>query len=207
MPPPTSNGVFSCPAATWAMTNSSQPVIALYGYYAMRADLDRASACSVRFERQPDGQTRMVPAHSTTPDSECWRGTAANSTVPVTKLETAARTAQRRRRTRARRGVVHARTREPRRSITHLALAGVIEGDLAGAKPSSRRTEQRCDELDLPQGRIQPGLCTADRGLDAHRSPVNWSSAARTCPQAGTLTAISTASTRGRWSEPRSRPR
>ncbi len=62
MPPPTSSGVFSCPAATCATTNSSPTVMSLYPYYAMRADLERAERLVESVRVQPHRQTRVVPA-------------------------------------------------------------------------------------------------------------------------------------------------
>jgi class 3 adenylate cyclase len=125
-------------------------LVALYGYYAMRADLDRVERLlqSVRasltgrrewFRPFNDAGFGMVAWYRGDFDTACeWLEGAAQSRSEEGAKELEA---------------VWFMPNEGTASIyTHLALAHYIKGDLASAEAELERTERRCETLAFPQG-------------------------------------------------------
>ncbi len=124
-------------------------VMSLYRYYTMRADLDSARSDWSSPSEEPHRPTRCS-CLSTIPASGCWPGTAANSTMRVTKMDGAAQTlsdegAQ------ALDACCSCRTMRPR-PLTHLALSPVSStGDLAGAEADSAKPNAAATNWPFPR--------------------------------------------------------
>lgn len=122
---------------------------ALYGYYAMRADLPRVATLLESVRANLTGREFFIPFNNAGFGMLAWyRG---EFDTARTQLEGAAAA-------RSEEGLealeaVWFMPNEGTASIyTHLALARYIQGDLAGAEAEVRRTAERCDALDFPQG-------------------------------------------------------
>jgi class 3 adenylate cyclase len=123
---------------------------ALYGYYAMRADLRRAQRVLESLRSAiPEGSDWLRPENTAGFGMVAWyRGEFDSARA---KLEPAA----------AARSDIGAKEiqgwwfmpNEPIASIyTHLALARFVKGDLAGAEDELAKTHRRCEMLGFPQG-------------------------------------------------------
>jgi class 3 adenylate cyclase/DNA-binding transcriptional ArsR family regulator len=125
-------------------------LVALYGYYAMRADLDRAERLlsSVRtsllgrrewflpFNDAGFGMLAWYRGEFTKARDLLEAAATARSDESASELE-----------------AVWFMPNEGTASIyTHLALARFVQGDLTGAEAELRRTESRCEGLTFPQG-------------------------------------------------------
>ncbi|RDH76011.1 adenylate/guanylate cyclase domain-containing protein [Mycolicibacterium moriokaense] len=125
-------------------------LVALYGYYAIRADLDRAERLlgSVRtaltgrrewfrpFNDAGFGMLSWYRGEFDTARDQLAAAAAARSDEGAHELAS-----------------VWFMPNEGTASIyTHLALARYVTGDFAAAEQEFARTAQRCDELDFPQG-------------------------------------------------------
>jgi class 3 adenylate cyclase/tetratricopeptide (TPR) repeat protein len=125
-------------------------LVALYGYYAIRADLDRADRLLGSVRTVLTGRREWFrPFNDAGFGMLSWyRG---NFDSAQDQLDAAAQT-------RSDEGAqdlaaIWFMPNEGTASIyTHLALARYMKGDLAGAEHEFARTEQRCEELDFPQG-------------------------------------------------------
>lgn len=125
-------------------------LVALYGYYAIRADLDRATRLLGSVRTALTGRREWFrPFNDAGFGMLSWyRG---EFDTARDQLEAAAAT-------RSDEGAhelasVWFMPNEGTASIyTHLALARYMKGDLAGAQRELSKTEQRCAELDFPQG-------------------------------------------------------
>ncbi len=124
-------------------------MVALYGYYAMRADLDR-------LERLLDSlRAALAGAHeSLRPSNEAafgmlgwYRGEFADSRARLEHAATSHSPAP------PELSAMWFMPNDATASIyTHLALARYIQGDLAGAEEELLRTERWCEQLPFPQG-------------------------------------------------------
>ena len=125
-------------------------LVALYGYYAMRADLDRAERLLSSVRTSLTGRREWFrPFNDAGFGMLAWyRGDfdkarelledAANARSDESAQELES---------------VWFMPNEGTASIyTHLALARHVQGDLAGAEEELRRTERRCEALTFPQG-------------------------------------------------------
>jgi len=125
-------------------------LVALYGYYAMRADLDRVERLLASVRRSLVGTREWFrPFNDAGFGMLAWyRGEFTDARA---KLEAAASA-------RSDEGAkeldaVWFMPNEGTASIyTHLALARYIQGDLAGAEAELKRTERRCESINFPQG-------------------------------------------------------
>lgn len=125
-------------------------VTALYGHYAMRADLGRAEQVLTSLRAGlTGGREWLRPENTAGFGMVAWY--RADFDAARAKLEEAA----------AARNDVSAQQiesmwfmpNEPIASIhTHLALARFIQGDWAGAEDQLAKTERRCENLGFPQG-------------------------------------------------------
>lgn len=128
--------------------------VSLYGYYTLRADLDRVRQLldffdGLRAQLELRRQQLFQPFNDAARGMLAWyRGEFGES---LSKLELAART--RKDENSAEMDAVWSMPNEATASIyTHLALSRYITGDLAGAELELKRTEQRCRTLEFPQG-------------------------------------------------------
>jgi ATP/maltotriose-dependent transcriptional regulator MalT len=125
-------------------------LVALYGYYAMRADLDRVERLLASVRRSLVGTREWFrPFNDAGFGMLAWyRGEFTDARA---KLEAAALA-------RSDEGAkeldaVWFMPNEGTASIyTHLALARYIQGDLAGAEAELKRTERRCESISFPRG-------------------------------------------------------
>ena len=125
-------------------------LVALYGYFAMRADLDRVERLLASVRSSLVGTREWFrPFNDAGFGMLAWyRG---DFTTAREKLEAAAlaRSDESARELDA----VWFMPNEGTASIyTHLALARYIQGDLAGAESELKRTEHRCESIGFPQG-------------------------------------------------------
>lgn len=128
--------------------------VSLYGYYSLRADLDRVRQLldffdDLRAQLEVRRQELFQPFNDAARGMLAWyRGEFAES---LSKLESAAHT--RSDEHSAEMDAVWSMPNEATASIyTHLALSRYIVGDLAGAEVELDRTEERCRTLAFPQG-------------------------------------------------------
>jgi class 3 adenylate cyclase/tetratricopeptide (TPR) repeat protein len=125
-------------------------LVALYGYYAMRADLDRAERLLSSVRTSLSGRREwFLPFNDAGFGMLAWyRGDFVKARG---LMEAAARA--RSDESASDLEAVWFMPNEGTASIyTHLALCLYIQGDLAGAEAELRRTESRCDGLGFPQG-------------------------------------------------------
>lgn len=128
--------------------------VSLYGYYTLRADLDRVQQLlgffdDLRMQLSVERRTLFEPFNFAAYGMLAWyRGEFVDS---LSKLEFAS---QARSEDSAREmDAVWSMPNEATASIyTHLALARYIVGDLAGAEIELEKTEQHCRTLGFPQG-------------------------------------------------------
>lgn len=125
-------------------------LVALYGYYAMRADLDRAERLLYSVRTSLSGRREwFLPFNDAGFGMLAWyRGDFVKARE---LLEAAARA--RSDESASELEAVWFMPNEGTASIyTHVALCRYIQGDLAGAEAELRRTESRCEGLSFPQG-------------------------------------------------------
>jgi tetratricopeptide (TPR) repeat protein len=125
-------------------------LVSLYGYYAMRADLDRAERLLSSVRASLLGHREwFLPFNDAGFGMLAWyRGDFIKARE---LLEAAAR--ERSDESASELEAVWFMPNEGTASIyTHLALCRYIQGDLAGAEAELRRTEGRCEGLSFPQG-------------------------------------------------------
>jgi class 3 adenylate cyclase len=129
-------------------------IIALYGYYVLRADLRRVEQLlgyldELRSHMSPERQARFVPFSHAAHGMLAWyRGEFGSATE---KLHAA--TSSRTQESADELDAVWYSPNEATAAIyTHVALAKYIAGDLPGAESELAKTEQRCEALDFPQG-------------------------------------------------------
>ena len=125
-------------------------LVALYGYYAMRADLDRAERLLSSVRTSLSGHREwFLPFNDAGFGMLAWyRGEFITARE---LLEAAARA--RSDESASELEAVWFMPNEGTASIyTHVALCRYIQGDLAGAEDELRRTESRCEGLSFPQG-------------------------------------------------------
>lgn len=125
-------------------------LVALYGYYAMRADLDRAERLlsSVRTSLT-DHREWFRPFNDAGFGMLAWYRGDFNRARELLEDSAVARSDDSAQELEN----VWFMPNEGTASIyTHLALARYIQGDLAGAEAELRRTESRCEGLPFPQG-------------------------------------------------------
>jgi tetratricopeptide (TPR) repeat protein len=130
-------------------------LIALYAYYAMRADLQRVDQLLGSLRATLDaGREWFRPFNTAGFGMLAWyRGEFENA---MAYLEDAA--AARSDENAPELEAVWFMPNEGVASIhTHLALARYILGDLAGAEQDLQRAARRCDEIDFPQGAFSLG--------------------------------------------------
>ena len=125
-------------------------LVALYGYYAMRADLDRADRLLGSVRTGLTGRREWFrPFNDAGFGMLAWYRGEFDSARD--KLEAAA--ALRSDEGAQELAAVWFMPNEGTASIyTHLALARFMKGDVTGAEADLAKTEQRCEELDFPQG-------------------------------------------------------
>jgi class 3 adenylate cyclase/predicted ATPase len=127
-------------------------LVALYGYYAMRADLDRLerllSSLRVALTGTREG---LRPSNDAAFGMLAWyRGEFERARV---NLESAARFYDEPAKGAQELEGVWFMPNDATASIyTHLALARSVYGDLAGAEAELLRTKRRCEQLPFPQG-------------------------------------------------------
>lgn len=130
-------------------------LVALYAYYAMRADLIRVEQLLESLRATLDGGREWFRAYNTGGFGMLawYRGEFRPA---ITTLEEAA--AVRDDEGAPEVDAVWFMPNEGTASIyTHLALARYIRGDLAGAEKELDRAVRRCDEVDFPQGAFSLG--------------------------------------------------
>ena len=71
---------------------------------------------------------------------------------------------------RDRRGVDSSPTSRSPSAHLHLALLGLVRGDLTGVEAELAQVARRAEQARLPPGSVQPGLRALRGDLDAHRS-------------------------------------
>jgi class 3 adenylate cyclase len=125
-------------------------LVALYGYFAMRADLDRVERLLASVRSSLVGSREWFrPFNDAGFGMLAWyRGdfTNARELLEAAALARSDESAQEL-------DAVWFMPNEGTASIyTHLALARYIQGDLAGAEAELKRTEHRCESIGFPQG-------------------------------------------------------
>ena len=149
--PPTSSGACSWPAPTCATTNWSVTLVALMGYYTTRADLRRIGPGARVAARGPRAGAAVVPSDDRGLYSGWWRGCAASSMPPdpTSRRPTAVPAA-------ADQHQIDAVWFNPSDPIAgahiHLALIGLVRGDLTGAEAELAHAARRAERTRLPPG-------------------------------------------------------
>lgn len=128
--------------------------VALFGYYALRADLGRVQRLleyldELRAHLSREQQEWFSPFSDAAYGMLAWYRGEFDEALDRLESAAASRSEEGARETAA----VWYMPNEATASIhTHLALARYLTGDLSGAEAELKKTEQRCKTLDFPQG-------------------------------------------------------
>lgn len=125
-------------------------LVALYGYYAMRADLDRAERLLSSVRTSLSGHREwFLPFNDAGFGMLAWYRGDFDAARELLEAAACARSDE----SASELEAVWFMPNEGTASIyTHVALCRYIQGDLAGAEAELRRTETRCEGLSFPQG-------------------------------------------------------
>ncbi len=132
-------------------------LVALYGFYAMRADLHRVEALltSVRNEMQ-NGREWFRSFNSAGFGMLAWYRGEFDAALELLAAAAGEQTEE----DAAAVEAVWFMPNEPIASVyTHLALAQFVKGDLAGAEENIALTRQRCDRSGFPEGPFSLAYC------------------------------------------------